>query len=79
MKIKTVAISDFRSIRNLELECGPGINVIAGINGAGKSTLLDALELGLSWAKARIRQKTAPGAYPEQSDIHRNASVARWG
>ena len=73
MKIKNVHIENFRSIADMQLECKPGINVIAGVNGAGKSTLLDAIELGLSWVKARVSLKTASGAYPEFTDIRKGS------
>lgn len=69
MKIKTLTASNFRSISSLTFECGRGINVIAGINGAGKTSVLSALEIAISWAKARIRQKNGQGQYPEAADI----------
>lgn len=69
MKIKTLTISNFRSIGSLTLECRDGINVIAGINGAGKSTVLSALEIGLSWIKARLRLREGKGLHPEFTDI----------
>lgn len=79
MKVKSVHIEKFRSIADMQLECKPGINVIAGINGSGKSTLLDAIELGMSWVKARVRLKTASGAYPEFTDIRKASFVAKIG
>lgn len=73
MKIRQIEVSNFKSIGHLVYECKPGINVIAGVNGSGKSTLLDALEILLSWAKARIRQRTSSGNYPKVSDIRKSA------
>ena len=79
MKLQTVDIVNFRSIRQLQLSCKPGFNVIAGVNGAGKSTLLYAIEILLSWAKARIRLRTANGIYPTFSDISRGENFTRIG
>lgn len=79
MKLQTIEVTDFRSISHLRHPCKPGINVIAGINGAGKSTLLEAIEIMLSWVKARIRLKNAPGSYPTFSDIRRGASFTQIG
>lgn len=79
MKIKTLTISNFRSIDALTLDCGKGINVIAGINGAGKSSILSALEIALSWLTARIRQKNGKGLYPETSDIKYLSQISSVG
>ena len=73
MKINTINVTNYRSIRQLDLHCKPRFNVIAGVNGAGKSTLLSAIEIMLSWVKARIRLRTSNGAYPEFSDISKGA------
>lgn len=48
MKIRSVSITNFRSIRTLTWHPGPGINVIVGPGDAGKTTLLDALALILT-------------------------------
>ncbi|MDE7418872.1 MAG: AAA family ATPase [Muribaculaceae bacterium] len=73
MKINTINVINYRSIRKLDLHCKPRFNVIAGVNGAGKSTLLSAIEIMLSWVKARIRLRTSNGAYPDFSDISKGA------
>ncbi|MDE5795419.1 MAG: AAA family ATPase [Muribaculaceae bacterium] len=74
MKITSINVTNYRSIRQLDLQCKPRFNVIAGVNGAGKSTLLSAIEIMLSWVKARIRLRTSNGAYPDFSDISKDAS-----
>lgn len=69
MKLDSVSILNFRSIRSLDMSCRPGINVIAGVNGAGKSTLLNAIEIVLTWVKARIKNRNSSGLYPLVTDI----------
>lgn len=77
MKLQSVDIVNFRSIKQLSLSCKPGFNVIAGVNGSGKSTLLYAIEIMLSWAKARVRLRSANGSYPAVSDISRGETFTR--
>lgn len=77
MKLHRIEVVNFRSIKHLDLCFKPGINVIAGVNGAGKSTLLDAIEILLSWAKARIRLKTSNGMSPTFNDITHGADFTR--
>lgn len=76
MKLTNIKIRGLRAIENLNLDLSPGINVFAGVNGAGKSSLLYAIELALSWAKARLRSKNANGSYPGQFDINQRVNVS---
>lgn len=69
MKIQSLEVVAYRSIKQLNLTFKPGINVIAGVNGAGKSTLLTSIEVMLSWVKAKIRLRASNGLYPNFSDI----------
>lgn len=48
MHVKKLEITNFRGIRQMELELHPRMNVFIGINGAGKSSVLDALGYLLS-------------------------------
>jgi predicted ATP-binding protein involved in virulence len=48
MKLKSVHIENFRSIKALELSLHPQLTVLIGDNATGKTTLLDALAIGLS-------------------------------
>lgn len=77
MKLDTIEVTNFRSIRHMNLFCKPRFNVIAGVNGAGKSTLLFAIEILLSWVKARVRLRSSNGMYPDFSDISIGATQTR--
>lgn len=77
MKLQTIDIENFRSLRKITLCCKPGFNVIAGVNGAGKSTLLSAIEIMLSWVKNRIRLRSSNGSFPTFSDISHGATLTR--
>ena len=43
MKIKTLALQNFKNYENLALEFSEGIQLFLGQNGMGKTNLLDAL------------------------------------
>jgi DNA replication and repair protein RecF len=45
MTVARLNLTDFRSYRDLTIEPGPGLNVLAGENGAGKTNLLEAVSL----------------------------------
>lgn len=45
MKLEQLDITDVRSIREIRLEPGPGLNLLIGGNGAGKTSILEALHL----------------------------------
>jgi predicted ATP-binding protein involved in virulence len=48
MRLKKVALKNFRCFDSLELELHPRLTVIVGENGAGKTAILDALASALS-------------------------------
>lgn len=43
--LRTLTIRDFVIVESVDLELGPGFNVLTGETGAGKSILVDAIEL----------------------------------
>jgi exonuclease SbcC len=53
MIIKSVAMRDFISHENTEIEFPLGVTVIVGPNGAGKTSILDAIVFGLFGERAR--------------------------
>ena len=54
----TLAISGYRSLRDIRMELGP-LNVVTGANGSGKSSLYRALRLLADAAQGRIVQALA--------------------
>lgn len=56
--ITTLAISGYRSLRDLRLALGP-LNVVTGANGSGKSSLYRALRLLADIAQGRVVQSLA--------------------
>jgi predicted ATPase len=56
--IKSLAISGYRSLRNIALGLGP-LNLVTGPNGSGKSSLYRALRLLADIAQGRIIQSLA--------------------
>jgi DNA repair exonuclease SbcCD ATPase subunit len=47
MRLNRLRITSFGAIESVEVEFGPGLNVLYGPNDLGKSTLVDAIRLGL--------------------------------
>ncbi|MCB1797215.1 MAG: AAA family ATPase, partial [Candidatus Competibacteraceae bacterium] len=43
MRIATLDIAGFRNLRSMQMECSPGLNLVAGPNASGKTSLLEAL------------------------------------
>jgi predicted ATPase len=56
--IGALAISGYRSLRDVRLELGP-LNVVTGANGSGKSSLYRALRLMADVAQGRVTQSLA--------------------
>lgn len=47
MQFERVAIQNFKSIRDMEIEFAPGVNLLIGDNGVGKTSILEALTVAL--------------------------------
>ncbi len=47
MKLHRLRITNFAAIGNVDIELGPGLNVLYGPNDLGKSTVVAAIRLGL--------------------------------
>jgi DNA repair exonuclease SbcCD ATPase subunit len=48
VRIRRLAITDFRRYRDLDIELAPGLTVVRGANEAGKSTIQRAIELAIT-------------------------------
>lgn len=69
MRIKTIKIENYRSIKDLSIDFMGNLNVLVGINGSGKTTILDSLAISLSWLVNRIQRQNAAGYQISESDI----------
>jgi predicted ATP-binding protein involved in virulence len=72
MKLKKIAIENFRCFESLTIDFDEEVNVIVGVNGAGKSSLLDAVRIALCEVAIPIQQLL--GAYANTmispNDLH---------
>lgn len=77
MKVKRLALYDFRGIEKLELDLTEPVTCFVGVNGAGKSAVLDALAIALSQLTARISGQPHKARPIALDDIRHEASFAR--
>ena len=70
MHLQTVKIENFRSLRNLEIELPPGLNVLVGRNNTGKTNLLHALRHALGPAASR-----GEALWLDRDDFYRESST----
>ena len=62
MRLHRLRITSFAAIGSLDVELGPGLNVLYGPNDLGKSTVVAAIRLGLrSLTRRRIASSTSGG------------------
>ena len=74
MKLKSLALTHFRGIRDLRLEFADHVNVLAGVNGAGKTAVLDCAAIMLSRLVGRIRSTKGTGRLFSEYDITNGVS-----
>lgn len=67
MYLSKLKISNFRSIKTLDLKFHKGVNILIGENNAGKTAVIDALRIGLGYGKNNINN-----VYLKESDLHLN-------
>jgi predicted ATP-binding protein involved in virulence len=72
MKLKRIALTNYRGIRNAEPELGSRLTLLVGENGSGKSTILQAIAVGLGEVLTHL-----PGvsgiSFRRSGDIHQQA------
>ncbi|TMK62366.1 MAG: DNA replication and repair protein RecF [Actinobacteria bacterium] len=69
MHLTRIRLRDFRNYERVEVELGPGLNVVAGANGAGKTNLLEGIYFGLTARSCRTSN--------EREMLRLGAEVAR--
>lgn len=77
MIVRTLKIRNFKSIREMDIECNELMNVIVGMNGAGKSSILQVLNLLFSWITARMKNQNGKGLIIDVQDISKGADECR--
>jgi DNA repair protein RecN (Recombination protein N) len=78
--LRALCIRDFVIVDRLDLEFGPGFNVLTGETGAGKSILLDALDLLLGGRaeSGLIRPGAERAELSADFEYAADSPVARW-
>lgn len=77
MILKSLTLTNFRSIRDLRLEFPEQVNVLSGVNGAGKTAILDCVAIMLSRLVGRIRSTKGTGRFFSEYDITNGMSETR--
>ncbi|MBV9946624.1 MAG: DNA replication and repair protein RecF [Myxococcales bacterium] len=70
LAVETLSIRGFRNLQSVDLELGPGFNVLAGENGQGKTNVLEAiyvLATSRSFRTSRLADLVDTGAPPESA------------
>lgn len=67
MYFEQVEIQNFKSIRDMEIEFAPGVNLLIGDNGVGKTSILEALTVALSGYLEGITGVSTKGI--QQTDV----------
>jgi putative ATP-dependent endonuclease of OLD family len=66
MYLSKLKITNFRSIKSLELDFNKGVNILIGENNSGKTAVIDALRIGLGYGKS------SNNIFINESDLHLN-------
>ena len=80
--LRLLSVTDFATIERLDIELGPGFNVLTGETGAGKSIIVDALGLLLGgradvgMIRSGARQSRVEGIFLLGGDISQKINVA---
>ena len=80
--LRLLSVTDFATIEQLDIELGPGFNVLTGETGAGKSIIVDALGLLLGgradagMVRSGARQSRVEGIFLPGGDISQAINVA---
>ena len=77
MMLKSLALTNFRGIRDLRLEFCEKVNLLAGVNGAGKTAILDCAAIMLSRFVGRLRSTKGTGRFFTDLDISNGSSETR--
>ena len=77
MILKSLALTNFRGIRDLRLEFSEKVNLLAGVNGAGKTAILDCAAIMLSRFVGRLRSTKGTGRFFTDSDISNGSPETR--
>lgn len=75
MIVKSLQLTNFRSIKSAEFRFLPGFNLLAGINGVGKSSVLEALSVCLLAYVKEANRLRLPKRNFSASDIRIGAEV----
>jgi len=78
--LRTLAVRDFVIVKRVDLELGPGFNVLTGETGAGKSILVDAIELlvGGRADAAFVREGAERAALSAEFDLDPGSPLVAW-
>lgn len=78
--LRTLTIRDFVIVKRVDLELGPGFNVLTGETGAGKSILVDAIELlvGGRADAAFVREGAERAELSAEFDLEPDSPLVGW-
>ncbi|MFN7729988.1 MAG: DNA repair protein RecN [Bdellovibrio sp.] len=77
--LQELKVSNFAIIENLQIEFGPGLNILSGETGAGKSVLLKSLSLlmGLKGSSEQIRSGCTQASIEGSFDLRSRKDIQK--